>query len=130
VLGFLLFIAVGIETVYFKFLTQNARELAFGGAAAIIVGSLAKAERRRTLRAPNWLVGLGNASYSMYLVHYPLLAIEAKVWFLTPLRLLAAPIAFIVLVSTCICAGIIAHKVVEAPLMKILRRRKMVLSSA
>lgn len=123
-LGVTAFIAVGIETVWLNILREPTRELAFGLAAAFAIAGVVKAEFSGSIRVPNWLSRLGDSSYALYLIHYPLLSVIAKVWMATPLRWIPAVVAFPIVVLLCVGAGYLLHIAVEKPLLQRLRRRR------
>jgi len=55
-----------------------ANSLLFGLGVAFLVAWVASAEKAGRVRAPGWAVLLGNASYALYLVHNPLLALTTR----------------------------------------------------
>jgi peptidoglycan/LPS O-acetylase OafA/YrhL len=95
--------------------------LVFGPATALILLGGLGLERRRPLRVPSELLLAGDASYSIYLVHFMALSVAAKVlqqlgvtgW-LPPLAALA------VLVATGLVAGLVFHRAVEKPLLALI----------
>lgn len=122
-LGASAFIALGVETVRLDVLSDSTRELAFGLAAALAIAGAVKAELSGSIRVPDWLSRLGDSSYALYLIHYPLLSIIAKVWMATPLRWIPAAVAFPIVVLLCVGAGYLLHIAIEKPLLQRLRRR-------
>ncbi len=78
--------------------------------------------------APRWLVRLGDASYSLYLIHIPMFLVVGKL-----INLLAGPgildniiLIFIYLLSG-ITAALLVHKYIEQPLIKIAKTRSSTL---
>ena len=53
--------------------------LLIGAAFALLIAPLAQLERRGRFQVPGALVVLGAASYSLYLVHYPIVAAVARI---------------------------------------------------
>lgn len=107
VLSFLLYVAVGAGT--------EARAI-FALSMAFTVVALVRAERSGTLRVPNFLVILGAASYSIYLVHSPLVGLGAALsdrWWLSLCGAVAISVA----------AGLSYHFAWEAPMLRWVRRR-------
>lgn len=76
-LGIICFFATGAETVFLRFMIDDVRELAFGLSAAMFICGAVCAERTGKISAPRALQVLGDASFALYLVHYPVLAIIA-----------------------------------------------------
>jgi peptidoglycan/LPS O-acetylase OafA/YrhL len=122
VVGVIAFVAECFETDYLRVLTSDERNIAFGAAAAVAISAAAKAEWVGSIRSPRWLSLLGDASYSLYLIHYPLLAIIAKIWPHTALRVIPNDVAFMMAVSTCVAAGLLIHKFIERSLINRLRK--------
>ncbi len=88
------------------------------GSMALLIG-LAARDLNRPLNMPRWLALLGDASYSIYLVHYPALSVMTKI--AKSLRLdswLPLELLFCVFVFTGICAGVLFYSLVERPLRK------------
>ena len=73
------FAAVAVDTVTTRLLPEVGRELAFGATAALTIAAMVARERRRALAVPRLLLALGAASYSIYLTHFPILSMLAKV---------------------------------------------------
>jgi len=96
--------------------------LGFGMSAAIGILGFAALEIGGALKIPKVLIILGSASYSIYLIHYPLIALMGKL--LIKLGLREYPgISWLIVGATAIAFGILAHYVIERPLTNILRRR-------
>lgn len=120
VTGITSFVAVGLEVVYGNLLTEDWRELAFGVSAAIAIAGSVKAEWAGLIVAPTFLTKLGDSSYALYLLHYPLLSFVAKVWLASPLKQLPPAASFVLLVAICVGAGLAFHSWVEARLLRYL----------
>ncbi len=110
--------------VYLRPLNILEHVLAYGAASVLILAGLIEAERCGRLYPPRWLVFLGDASYSIYLVHFPALSLLAKVaqrlWLDT---WLPSPLLFCLLAAAAVGAGCLFHIAVERPLMNLVRRR-------
>lgn len=108
--------------------------LAYGLASALVVWSLLSCEK--TGRAPRnrWLLASGEASYALYLLHFPMIAVLSKIMVLVlPLNAIGAAIAFVLMLVTCITASLAFHYRVERPLLQFLlpaRKRKAIAGSA
>lgn len=67
---------------------------------------------------------LGDASYAIYLVHFPVLSIGAKVMFGLGLEhALPRPIAFLALLTGAVATGLAFHFIAEKPLLRLLSRK-------
>lgn len=99
-------------------------DLAYGALSSIIVFTLTKFEfgRIRKLElAP--IVALGNSSYALYLIHYPLISLLCKLLILIlPRSNFAAWCAFVLVVAICAGAGLAFHFLVERPILLRLAR--------
>jgi peptidoglycan/LPS O-acetylase OafA/YrhL len=119
-LGVCGFIAVGMSEVYVGSWQLIWRTLCYGIAAALVVGALARAP----FPVPRWLVGLGDASYVVYLVHLPAMNCAAILLAMTGLQRGLAPMATLVLlVLFSLAAGTAIRRAIEAPLLARLERR-------
>ncbi len=102
----------------------TAQELLAGFGAALAVLGFAALEKQNRLNVPRPLQLLGDASYSIYLVHYPFLMalapITYKVW--THAR---GPVTvpFLVMAVLTIAAGLLVHLWIERPLLRLMENR-------
>ncbi len=88
-----------------------------GIAASVMLMGLATWERATPFRVPRILLACGAASYSIFLIHYPLLSLLSKAgmrvglggWF-------NGEVIFVGFAFACIGAGIVFHRWVEKPL--------------
>jgi exopolysaccharide production protein ExoZ len=72
---------------------------------------------------PQWLIFLGDASYSIYLIHYPVISHLARIGFYIDARLHLPIIVWgFLLMAAGPGAGCLLHYYVERPLLKWLRR--------
>lgn len=94
------------------------------GAAVAIVG-LVRAERAgHAFGGGQWMQLLGDASYSIYLIHYPLISAGCKLATALGLRGPAWGMAvYPVLLAATLLAGVGLHLAVEKPLLRRLNRR-------
>ncbi|HEX4182656.1 MAG TPA: acyltransferase [Caulobacteraceae bacterium] len=115
---------IGLGLVTFAMLrvlgihSDIGRWILWGGPAVVIVAGALAVEAAGGLPRSAILKRLGDASYSIYLCHWPIIAIAAKLagerqlWLFVPVVTLAA-----------LAAGLAVHVGVEAPLIRLLRRR-------
>ena len=98
-----------------------ALRIIFGFSAAIIIVGFVELERSNGITMPPWLMLLGAASYAIYLVHsvvepVALRVVWPKVAHLSPM------IITIALMGAGTAAGLLFHKLIEKPLMRLVRR--------
>lgn len=119
VMGTLSFLGVGLHEVYASApLPQDAYILAFGASSAVAILGACNYERLHGLRAPRVLDAIGDASYSIYLTHLPLLSLFAKALFASGLAtLLPQPISLVLMICALLAAGVAFSRLVEMPLI-------------
>jgi peptidoglycan/LPS O-acetylase OafA/YrhL len=107
----------------------SVRLIAGFGAALLLLGA-ALLERRGFLFIPRWLALLGDASYSIYLVHFMVISVIARFAY-AHLRDLPVPIggwmALFILLGVGI--GIVVHFMVERPLLRAFGKKPIASSS-
>jgi exopolysaccharide production protein ExoZ len=108
-------------------ITDVDRALTFGPAAALLVAACVAHEQARSIRAPRLLKALGDASYSIYLVHGFLInQMSRQVLKRFPDLLVGsggrAAVGFAIIVAT-IGGGWLVHKLLEKPVLAVLQRR-------
>jgi len=94
------------------------RVFMFGLPAFMLILAIVKYERRFEVSIPNFWLQLGNASYSIYLLHLPMVAAFFKITRKLPItnHWLLVLLACLLLVVVCI-VGIIFFKKIEKPLI-------------
>jgi peptidoglycan/LPS O-acetylase OafA/YrhL len=97
--------------------------IAFGLFAGIAAAGFMLYEKQKPLRIPSFLTFLGEASYSIYLIHYAALSVSAKIahrlWLQHPVPIwIPAGILLVFAVTS----GIALHIFVERPLLQYLPR--------
>lgn len=85
----------------------------YGAASGAMVAGVVSLDLRRKLRWPFPLVALGDASYSVYLVHYPALSAAGKALALLGLGAAPAGVRLLLLAVLALAAGVAFHLVVE-----------------
>lgn len=114
--GSLVFSAATLA-IYFALGAAPEHRVIFGLGMGFLVVAMVRAERRGQIRVPAALTFLGAASYSIYLVHNPVVSLTARLfddWRVT----------FIVAATAGVAAGIMYHLAFERPLMRRLRHRR------
>jgi peptidoglycan/LPS O-acetylase OafA/YrhL len=93
--------------------------VANGAAASAVLVGMAVWERSKPapVRVPRVLLACGAASYSIFLIHYPLLSVLSKVGKAAGVgRWLSGEVIFVMFAACCVLAGIVFHRWVEQPL--------------
>lgn len=94
------------------------------GFAALILG-LALLERQHAFHLPRSLLLLGDASYSLYLVHSAAIAIAgAVITQFDLLEVVSAELLYVPIAAFAVIGGIAAHWVIERPLLAITNLRR------
>jgi exopolysaccharide production protein ExoZ len=101
---------------------HSSKTVLIGLGAALIVLGLAEAERSRPSPALKVFEVLGGASYAIYLIHFPLLSLLAKIFLYAGLYQWPL-ISFVLMTIGVLAAGIAAHLFVERPLIDWTRQR-------
>ena len=122
--GAAIFVANGLGNTYAAFPGRVGAHLVSGVSSAMLLAGFASLERRGRLRVPRLLVFLGDASYSIYLIHFTVLSLLARI--LLPRALAVIPAAAVawLLILMSIAAGAALHVVMERPLRSILAGRR------
>ncbi len=124
-IGNLLFVSIGIRYSYF---VPNehytlAPNLLFGAASFLIVVSCRSTGLEKLFKENKFFAIVGDASYSIYLVHFPALSLLCKIFKMTNAENLSlfSYLIFPTLAFIAFCLGVAFHKLVEVPVLNILR---------
>lgn len=117
--GTVIFFATGLSFAYDTWpLSIGWSTVSLGLGAALVITGLAALEHRGRFAAPRVLAQIGDASYSLYLLHIPLLAIVCKIAVALGLNQLIGPAMMAVLLTlVCIAASIVFYRLIERPLV-------------
>ncbi|MGO4127909.1 acyltransferase family protein [Inquilinus sp. YAF38] len=114
--GALVFLACGAaELAYGR---SKAGPLVYGLGSALLIVGLGRLEATARIRIPRLLVYLGAASYSIYLTHFPLLSLFAKIAVAAGLRSVPDWLSFFLIGSVAVAVGCAFHAVIERPLLR------------
>ena len=121
-LGLTIFFTVALDVIFDSGLFSNHRTLFYGTAASFIVFGLVSAENggKIFLEQP-WIQLLGDSSYALYLIHFPLISLFCKIAValdIIKFGLLGAIASFIAIFGACQLTAIAIHLWIERPLMK------------
>ncbi|MEP6674223.1 MAG: acyltransferase [Ferruginibacter sp.] len=109
----------GIEVVTSTANSAMNRVIFFGLPAFLIILSLVKMELSKNVRVGKIFMQLGNASYSIYLIHLPLLAASFKIIAKLGITNYYFLILISILLFVIVCAlGIFVYDKIEKPLIK------------
>jgi peptidoglycan/LPS O-acetylase OafA/YrhL len=97
--------------------------LVFGLSSTCLIIGAASLERQRAVTIPKFLIFLGDASYSIYLVHIPLVPVFIKVCINTHILEYSRFIAATLTWMTLVLLGCLFHKYIEKPLYIVLREK-------
>ena len=103
--------------------TSLESRIVYGLASALLIFGVALYNSRKDIKVPNFLLLLGNASYSLYLIHQIVLGIAYKVSspFLKTHENFISAFGFIVAVVA-VCVGVLFHLIVEKKIIGMLNR--------
>ncbi len=98
--------------------------LAAGAGAACLLLGAALLERQHRLTIPRWLSLLGDASYSIYLVHFMVISAVARFAY-AHWKYLSIPIGgwMLLFILSGVTAGIAVHYALERPLLRTMGRK-------
>jgi exopolysaccharide production protein ExoZ len=127
VAGILVFVSSGVDEVYLGELTARQASMLYGLGAAMALAGLVSLEQDGRIRIPGALRLMGDASYSIYLVHLPVLSLLARLQVQARIAELLPPnVGFILMAALAVSPGVAVHVLVERPLLGLLstsRRR-------
>ena len=124
VLGIIAFLTIGMLEVYTEIL--EAYNLFFGLSAFIIILGFVSREIKKPMSPPRSLLIMGDSSYSIYLVHSPVISGMAKFAVLAGITAnVHVCISFLLTSVVSLAAGIVFYKFVENPLIIMLKRLKI-----
>lgn len=125
ILGAVAFIVIGMVEVYRPGLDPRLQAIGYGlTSGVLILGLVALEQTRRPLRLPPFLLLLGDASYAIYLIHFPVLSIATRLWIQTiGTQRIAINVSFAAMVLIAVFTGIGFHLAIERRVLAIARIR-------
>jgi exopolysaccharide production protein ExoZ len=127
----ILSIGFGLYTVFAiaynaHFITSVSRAVTFGICAAFIIGGTVGLEMRKAIQVPAILLLIGDASYSIYLMHgffiNNLMKLVVKIYPEIGTNLIALNLSGVLIVAVTIALGCFMHLWIEKPLLTRLGR--------
>jgi exopolysaccharide production protein ExoZ len=99
--------------------------LGYGLCGAVAIVALTQAERAQPKSFSNrGLSLLGDASYALYLIHFPLIAVLCKLAVAAGLRGVSGMlVSFAVIAMACVAVSVAFHLWIERPMLRLLSRR-------
>jgi peptidoglycan/LPS O-acetylase OafA/YrhL len=123
-LGLLLFLGNGLLEVFGAVVeVSGASHFLYGSASALMIIGLIRAEAVGSAdkMKPRWAMLLGDASYALYLIHFPLISVVCKIAVAAGMSgMLGASITFIGGLVASLAAAVLFHLYVEKPLLRYL----------
>nr|WP_256464304.1 acyltransferase [Bradyrhizobium sp. 21] len=125
-LGVGIFAVAAVNRVNSIGLEAGPTQWLYGVGAGMIILAAIEAERRGALEFPQWLAKIGDASYSLYLVHFTVLSVLAKFIVATGFfKGLPLQVLFVAMAAVTVALGMAVHLLVEKPLLKGSRRNRV-----
>ena len=102
------------------------RRLVYGFLSGVIIFALVRSEDAGHLRLKNrWMSLLGDSSYSLYLIHFPLISVMCKLMIFIGLTgSVGAFCAYPVILCACIAASLAFHLLVEKRILSAFSNRR------
>lgn len=126
-IGFTLYLSMVLDTVFEYHFFKEFRIVFYGVASSLIILFIVKMEEEgydfRKFKKMNLL---GNASYSLYLLHYPIMVVVAKLFVVLNLvnyGIISTLLAFLFILFICILLSILFHLKIETPVLKFLKMK-------
>jgi exopolysaccharide production protein ExoZ len=125
-LGTLLFLGTGVYESWGPFHPAEwpPRHLAYATGAAMVLYGLVGLENRGRLKLPKIASMLGEASYSIYLLHVIFIMLLQQLYLVSK-KYIQMPDAgiFVIMVVISVAGGLVFSKIIEQPLLRYLRHR-------
>ena len=125
--GTFIFLSLGVaEVLAPSFRSTVSEHIALGLASCLTIAGLLSWEKAQAHKVSlGALVLLGDASYVLYLLHYPLIIVLCKLAVrVLPRTVPGAAIAYVLILLLCVLAAVAVHLWIEKPLLWRLGRRR------
>ncbi len=128
IFGAIIFALLSLDTVL-QLDAIASKTLLYGLASSAIIFGLVKAEDKGYIvGGSSWLQSLGNASYCLYLIHYPLISVLCKLSLsmqLDKFGIVGTLISFVSIFCACLLAALAFHWWIEKPVAAYFRNRTL-----
>ena len=105
-------------------------DLAYGCVCGVLIFALARYDLKKASKRPSLFGKLGDSSYALYLIHFPLVAVLSKLAIIVlPKNVVGANVAFLCLVGGSIVAALMFNKFIERPVISYLMSKTSSLKS-
>lgn len=125
IFGVLIFILGAADRVAHFDILMDHNTLWFGLASSLIVLGVPRAERQGiVIGGQKWLQLLGDSSYALYLMHFPLISLLCKISVhlgLNQYGVIGALLSYCTIFSSCLISAVAFHLWVERPLVMTFR---------
>ena len=123
--GAFMFILVALDKILKLDFLANSSTLLYGIASATMIFGLVKSEESgRVIGGSRWLQVVGDSSYALYLIHYPLISILCKLSMFIHLEkfgVIGALVSYVVIFFAFIFVSVVFHLWIEKPVTKYFR---------
>jgi peptidoglycan/LPS O-acetylase OafA/YrhL len=127
IMGFVIFSFIALDKVMSLGVFKEWDKLLYGVASSLIIFGLVKAEDKDIIIGGHrWMQILGDSSYALYLIHFPLISILCKFSLsihLNKLGVYGAAISYATIFSLCLVFSVAFFLWIEKPLIRFLRNR-------
>jgi peptidoglycan/LPS O-acetylase OafA/YrhL len=123
--GAVVFLVTGMEENYAHWLPGNLSNLAYGSASTLALLGFLELEREERLSVPSLLQLIGNASYVIYLTHFTLLSLLAKLFIGLGAKNIPILVVFLALPALTVAIGVGIHLFIERPMLYLFTRSSL-----
>ena len=118
----LAFVIIALVATYYRATYHKPLiDLTYGSVSAVLIFALARYDLKKASKRPSLFGKLGDSSYALYLIHFPLVAMLSKLAIIVlPKNVVGANVAFLFLVGGSIVSAILFNKFIEKPLLNYL----------
>ena len=128
-IGLIIFIFVALDKVFQINIWADRSTILYGLASSLIIFGLVRAEDSGCVVGGSKLLQLlGDSSYALYLIHYPLISILCKFALFVHLNrfgFIGAFISYSIIFCTCLISSVAFHLWIEQPLATHIRNRRI-----
>lgn len=132
--GTIMFMIVALDTVLQMNLFIERQAILYGLASSLIIFGLVRTEDNGFIIGGNyWFQLLGDSSYALYLIHFPLISILCKLALfanINKLGFVGALVSYLLIFFTCLICSVVFHLWIEKPLASHIRNYRFNRSSA